>query len=72
MALEMIKVGEATGSLDTMLTTVADFYDEQIDQRLTTLVTVFEPVILMVMGIIVAGMLISIYLPIFRLVQTVH
>ena len=72
MALEMIKVGESTGSLETMLTNIADFYDEQIDQRLTTLVTVFEPMILMFMGFLVAGMLISIYLPIFRLVQAVR
>jgi|SRR5579863_644607 type IV pilus assembly protein PilC len=63
MSIDMIKVGEATGSLDEMLTSVADFLDEQIETRMARILTLIEPLMLVFMGIIVAAILVSIYLP---------
>jgi type IV pilus assembly protein PilC len=67
MTIELVKVGESTGSLDVMLTNVAEFYDEQVDEAMTRVVSLFEPVLLIVMGIVVAFLLLSMYLPIFKL-----
>lgn len=63
MSVDMIKVGEATGSLDEMLTNVADFFDEQIETRMGRILTLIEPLMLVFMGIIVAMILVAIYLP---------
>jgi type IV pilus assembly protein PilC len=63
MSVDMIKVGEATGSLDEMLTSVADFLDEQIETRMSRILTLIEPLMLVFMGIIVAMILVAIYLP---------
>jgi type IV pilus assembly protein PilC len=65
LALEMTEVGEATGALVPMLTSVAEFYEEEVSLRLTTLVNIVEPVVLVFMGVVVAFILISLYLPIF-------
>jgi type IV pilus assembly protein PilC len=65
MALDMIEVGEGSGALGPMLTSVAEFYEEEVSLRLGALVSVIEPVILIFMGILVASILISLYLPIF-------
>src|SRR5580692_9809371 len=65
MALDMIEVGESSGALAPMLTSVAEFYEEEVGVRLSALVAVIEPVILVFMGILVAFILISLYLPIF-------
>lgn len=65
MALDMIEVGESSGALSPMLNSVAEFYEEEVGLRLTTLVAVIEPVILVFMGLFVAFILISLYLPIF-------
>ncbi|HEX8252401.1 MAG TPA: type II secretion system F family protein [Thermoanaerobaculia bacterium] len=67
MAIEMIKVGESTGALTEMLTNVSEFYDEEIETRLTRLVTAIEPVILVVMGGVIGVLLYAFYLPLFRL-----
>ena len=67
LAIEMIKVGESTGALTEMLTNVSEFYDEEIEARLTRLVTAIEPVILVVMGGVIAVLLYAFYLPLFRL-----
>ncbi len=67
LAIEMIKVGEATGALAQMLSDVADFYDEQVDESMTRVVALFEPVLLVTMGFIVAILLLAMYLPIFQL-----
>jgi type IV pilus assembly protein PilC len=66
MAIEMIRVGEQTGSLESMLISVADFYDEEIDGDLATIISLLEPVMLIFMGGIIATILLSIYLPLFR------
>ncbi|HYL85899.1 MAG TPA: type II secretion system F family protein [Candidatus Angelobacter sp.] len=65
MALDMIEVGESSGALSPMLNSVAEFYEEEVNLRLSTLVAVIEPVILIFMGMFVAFILISLYLPIF-------
>ena len=66
MSVEMIKVGESTGSLEEMLTNVATFYDEEIDSELTTMVSLMEPAMLIFMGVVVATMILAIYLPLIR------
>lgn len=65
LALDMIEVGESSGALAPMLTSVAEFYEEEVSVRLSALVAVIEPVILIFMGLLVAFILISLYLPIF-------
>jgi type IV pilus assembly protein PilC len=67
LAVEMIEVGESTGALPAMLTSVAEFYEEDVQAALTAAMSLIEPVILICMGIIVALVLISLYLPIFTL-----
>jgi type IV pilus assembly protein PilC len=66
MSIEMIKVGESTGALDDMLTNVANFYDEEIESNLATLVALMEPAMLIFMGGVIATMLMAIYLPLIR------
>jgi type IV pilus assembly protein PilC len=67
MAIDMVKVGEATGSLDEMLGSVADFLDEQVETRMQRLLSLVEPMMLVLMGIIIAILLISIYLPMYSM-----
>jgi len=67
VALKMVEVGESTGALQEMLNSLADFYDEEIDTNLGRFVTVIEPVLLVIMGIVIAGLLLSLYLPLFNL-----
>jgi type IV pilus assembly protein PilC len=70
MALDMIEVGESSGALSPMLTSVAEFYEEEVNIRLSALVAVIEPVLLIFMGLFVAFILISLYLPIFSFSMT--
>jgi type IV pilus assembly protein PilC len=67
LAIEMIEVGESTGALPQMLTSVAEFYEEDVENALTAALSLIEPAILVVMAIVVAFVLISLYLPIFKL-----
>ena len=69
LAIEMIKVGESTGALTEMLSNVSEFYDEEIESRLTRLVAAIEPLILVFMGGVIAVLLYAFYLPLFRLSQ---
>jgi type IV pilus assembly protein PilC len=71
LALDMIEVGESSGALAPMLTSVAEFYEEEVSLRLSTLVSIIEPVLLIFMGLFVASILISLYLPVFSLSGTV-
>jgi type IV pilus assembly protein PilC len=71
LAIEMLSVGEETGSLETMLHDVAEFYEGDLDLRLTQLTTWIEPVLLLVMGIVVGGIVIVMYLPVFQMAGTV-
>jgi type IV pilus assembly protein PilC len=65
MALDMIEVGESSGALAPMLNSVAEFYEEEVTIKLGAMVSLIEPILLIVMGLLVAGILISLYLPIF-------
>jgi type IV pilus assembly protein PilC len=67
LAIDMVKVGESTGALDEMLSSVADFLDEQIETRMQRVLTLVEPLMLVFMGIIIALLLIAIYLPLFNM-----
>lgn len=67
MSIDMVKVGETTGSLDEMLASVADFLDEQVETRMQRLLSLVEPMMLVFMGIIIAILLVSIYLPMFSM-----
>jgi type IV pilus assembly protein PilC len=67
VAVKMAEVGEQTGALQDMLNTVADFYDEEISTTMERFVTLVEPVLLVVMGIVIAGLLLALYMPLFQL-----
>jgi type IV pilus assembly protein PilC len=69
MALDMIRIGETSANLQGMLGEVADFYDERVRAKIDTLVSLIEPVVIIFMGLIVAGMLLSVYLPIFNIIR---
>jgi type IV pilus assembly protein PilC len=72
MAIEMVKVGEETGSLEEMLKNISDFYDEEIDTSITNLLSIVEPVMLIAMGIVIAAILLAMYYPLFTLITTVR
>ena len=67
VAVKMAEVGESTGALQDMLSTVADFYDEEISTNMERFVTLVEPVLLVAMGIVIAGLLLALYRPLFQL-----
>ena len=71
VALKMIEVGESTGALTEMLNSLADFYDEEIDTEVSRFVTVIEPAMLVVMGVVIAGIVMSLYLPLFQLTSVI-
>jgi len=72
LALEMVKVGEQTGALGDMLGSVAEFYDEEVDTRLATVLALVEPIMLVMMAFLVAGMLLAFYLPLFQAISAVQ
>ena len=67
MVCQMVQVGETTGALDTMLAKIADFYDDEVDTAASNLTTLVEPVVILFLGIIIGGLVVSMYLPIFQL-----
>jgi type IV pilus assembly protein PilC len=67
VAVKMAEVGESTGALQEMLNTVADFYDEEITTTMDRFVTLIEPVLLVFMGLVIAGLLLALYMPLFQL-----
>src|SRR5436309_4842811 len=67
VAVKMAEVGESTGALQDMLNTVADFYDEEISTTMDRFVTLIEPTLLVIMGIVIAGLLLALYMPLFQL-----
>lgn len=71
MVVQMIAVGEATGAMDTMLTKIADFYDDEVDAAVGALTSMIEPLMMAFLGVLVGGILISLYLPIFSLAGAV-
>jgi type IV pilus assembly protein PilC len=72
MVISMIAVGEQTGGLDEMLSKIADFYDEEVDAAVSTLLSLMEPVMIVILGVIVGGMVVAMYLPIFDMVNAVQ
>ena len=71
LAIDMMEVGESTGALPQMLSSVAEFYEEDVATRMTALLSLIEPVIMIFMGIFVAFVLVALYLPIFSLADTI-
>ncbi len=72
MVVQMISVGEETGALDDMLTKIADFYDDEVSAMVDSLTSLIEPLMIVVMGIIVGGILISLYMPMFKLITLIE
>jgi len=69
MVTNMIEVGEETGDLDTMLYKVADFYDEEVDTAVKSLVSTLEPIMIVFLGLIIGGIVISLFLPLISLIE---
>ena len=72
MVTSMIAVGEATGGLDEMLSKIADFYDDEVDAAVGALLSLMEPIMIVVLGVVVGGMIMAMYLPIFDMVNAVQ
>lgn len=71
MVVQMISVGEATGAMDAMLSKIADFYDDEVDDAVSALTALMEPMLMVFLGTTVGGLVIAMYLPIFKLAGTV-
>lgn len=71
MVCQMISVGENTGALDIMLSKIADFYDDEVDQSVENLTSMMEPLIMLFLGVVVGGFVIAMYLPIFSMAQSI-
>ena len=71
MVIQMISVGEQTGALDAMLSKIADFYDDEVDTAVGALMALLEPVMIVVLGVIIGGLVVAMYLPIFKLVTLI-
>jgi type IV pilus assembly protein PilC len=71
VAIKMIEVGESTGALQEMLNSLADFYDEEIDTEVSRFVTLIEPALLIIMGVVIAAIVLALYLPLFNLTSVV-
>ena len=69
MVTQMVAVGEQTGALDNMLTKVAEFFEDEVDAAVADLLTAIEPIMILVLGVIVGGIVISMYLPLFSLIS---
>jgi type IV pilus assembly protein PilC len=71
MVVQMVSIGEEAGSLDAMLSKVADFYEAEVDDAVEALQSLMEPIIMVVLGTLIGGMVVAMYLPIFKLGQVV-
>jgi type IV pilus assembly protein PilC len=67
MVVQMIAVGEETGNLDIMLTKIADFYDQEVDVAVKGLTSMIEPIVIVVMGVVIGGIVIAMFIPMFEL-----
>lgn len=72
MVVQMIAVGEATGALDTMLNKIAEFYEQEVDEAVANLMALLEPVIIVFLGVVIGGIVIAMYLPLFALIQAIE
>jgi type IV pilus assembly protein PilC len=71
MVIQMISVGESTGALDSMLGKIAEFYEEEVDVAVTNLTALLEPFLMIFLGVVIGGVVISMYLPIFQMASAV-
>jgi len=71
MVVQMIGVGESTGSLDAMLNKIADFYDEEVDATVAALTSLLEPLMMVFLGVLIGGMMVAMYLPIFKMAAVI-
>ena len=72
MVIQMIAVGEKTGDLSTMLSKISDFYKEEVDAAVDALTSIIEPVMILMLGTVIGGMLIAMYLPMFNMIGTIQ
>ncbi|MBM4338094.1 MAG: type II secretion system F family protein [Deltaproteobacteria bacterium] len=72
MVIQMISVGESTGALDSMLTKIADFYDDEVDVAVSNLTSLLEPFLMVFLGVVIGGVVIAMYLPIFQMASAIH
>ena len=72
MVVQMMLVGEETGALDTMLEKIADFYDQEVDATVEALTSLIEPLLIVVMGIVVGGMVVALYMPMFNIINLIQ
>ena len=68
MVTQMVNIGETTGALDTMLEKIADFYEEEVDAAISGMLTLLEPMMIAFLGVVVGGIVIAMYMPIFDLI----
>jgi type IV pilus assembly protein PilC len=71
MVVQMVAIGEESGALDTMLSKVADWYEQEVDDAVDALTSLLEPIIMAVLGVLIGGLVIAMYLPIFKMGQVV-
>ena len=71
MAVQMVAIGEESGSLDHMCAKLADFYEEEVDSLVDNLTALLEPMIMVVLGVLVGGLVVAMYLPIFKIGQAI-
>ncbi|MEZ4271455.1 MAG: type II secretion system F family protein [Myxococcota bacterium] len=72
MVVQMISVGESTGAMDTMLSKIADFYDDEVDAAIGTMMAMIEPLIMMFLAVVLGGLVVAMYLPVFNLAGAVN
>ncbi len=72
MVIQMVAIGEEAGSLEFMLGKIADFYEEEVDNAVDSLSSLLEPAIMIVLGILIGGLVVAMYLPIFKLGSVIH
>jgi type IV pilus assembly protein PilC len=71
MVVQMISVGESSGAMDTMLNKIADFYDDEVDAAVSAMTAMLEPMLMVFLGTVVGGLVVAMYLPIFKIAGTV-
>ena len=71
MVVQMVAVGEQTGALETMLSKIADFYEDEVDEATANLLALLEPIMICFLGVVIGGIVISMYLPMFSLISKI-
>jgi type IV pilus assembly protein PilC len=71
MVIQMVNVGEQTGELDKMLEKIADYYEEEVDAAVESLTSIIEPIIIVYLGVVIGGMVMAMYLPLFDMMKVV-